>query len=86
MTVVTERHVGASSFGHSKVNPLERRMIGVSAKSCGSGLPAANWPTLVNDAFVDEIDDVLRGRAGEKHFSDAFLLQSRDVSFGNNAA
>ena len=37
-------------------------------------------------AFVDEIDDVLGGGAGEKDFGDACFLEWRYVGFGDDAA
>ncbi len=40
----------------------------------------------LRDALVDEVDDVLRGSAGEKYFGDAGFLEVGDVGFGNNAA
>ena len=41
---------------------------------------------LMRDAFVDEFDDVLRGRAGKENFGDARFLQRRDVCFGDDPA
>ncbi len=38
------------------------------------------------DAFVDEVDDGLRGSSGEKNFGDAGLFQGGDVGFGDDAA
>ena len=40
----------------------------------------------MRDAFVDEVDDVLRGSAGEKNFSDAGLFQGGYVGFRDDAA
>jgi len=41
---------------------------------------------LLGEAFVDELDDVLRGGAGEKNFGDADFLQGRNIRFRNNTA
>jgi len=38
------------------------------------------------EAFVDEVDDLLRGGAGKEDFCDAGLLQGGDIGFGNDAA
>ncbi len=35
---------------------------------------------------MDEVDDVLRGSAGEEDFGDAGLLQGGNVGFGDDAA
>ena len=40
----------------------------------------------MGDALVNEVDDVLRGGAGEKNLGDAGFFQRGDVSFGNDAA
>src|SRR5216684_4249367 len=36
--------------------------------------------------FADEVDDVLRGRAGEENFSDTGFLEGGNVCFGDDAA
>jgi hypothetical protein len=41
---------------------------------------------LMREAFVDEINDILRGGAGEKDFRYAGFLQGRDVRFRDDAA
>jgi hypothetical protein len=40
----------------------------------------------MGDALVDEVDDVLRGSAGEENFGDAGFFQRGDIGFGNDAA
>ena len=35
---------------------------------------------------MDEIDDVLRGSAGQENFGDAGLFHGGNVGFGNDAA
>src|SRR5229473_950088 len=56
----------------------------------GDGVAFYVWVLLgglgERDAFVDEIDDVLRGSAREEDFGDAGLLESGDVGFGDDAA
>jgi hypothetical protein len=42
--------------------------------------------TLASDAFVDELDDVLRGGSGQENFRDAGFFQGCDIGFRNDAA
>src|SRR5216684_9182586 len=70
----------------ASANSLRRRnfLLEASRKPSASLCPIRNG--LVEDALVDEFDDVLRGRPREKNLSDAGFLQSGNVRFGDDAA
>ena len=46
-------------------------------------MPALAWLRLT---FVNEVDDVLRGSAGEEDFGDAGSFEGRNIRFGDDAA
>lgn len=57
-----------------------------SAKLYGLGMPVGQDAALagLRLTFVDEVDDVLRGSAGEEDFRNAGLFESRDIGFGDD--
>lgn len=40
----------------------------------------------LRQAFVNELDDVLRGSPGKEYFGDARFFQGEDIWFGDDAA